>query len=154
VEIIQLLIVIKMFEKILIATDGSEHSKRAAKKAVDMAKLSGGGVTAIYVVDANRSLSDVSANIANEVVEGFRRTMMKEGEDATKYVEEVAKLAGVTAEKKVVEGNPAEEILKTSEGMDVVVMGSVGRTGFSKFLLGSVTDKVVRNSKVPVMVVY
>jgi len=146
--------VIKMFEKILIATDGSEHSKRAAKKGLEMAKLSGGGVNALYVVDANRSLSDVSANIADEVLEGFKKTMMKEGEEATKYVEEEAKLAGVSAEKKVIEGNPAEEILKMAGGMDLVVMGSVGRTGLSTFLLGSVTDKVVRNSKVPVMVVY
>jgi len=143
-----------MFEKILIATDGSEHSKRAARKGVEMAKLSGGSVTALYVVDTNRSISDVSANIADEVAKGFSKAMMKEGEEATKYAEEAARMAGVAAEKKVVEGNPAEEVLKMAGGMDLVVMGSVGRTGVSKFLLGSVTDKVIRNSKVPVMVVY
>jgi len=85
-----------------------------------MAKHSGGSVTALDVVDIDRDLSDVSANIANEVVEG----------------------------------NPAEEILKMAGGMNLVVMGSVGRTGLSKFLLGSATEKVVRNSKAPVMVVY
>ncbi|HPJ31154.1 MAG TPA: universal stress protein [Methanothrix sp.] len=143
-----------MFERILIATDGSEHSKKAAKKAVDMAKLAGGKVTAIYVVDPNRALSDVSANIADEILMGFKRAMEEEGEAATRYVEEAAKMAEVPAEKKILEGNPAEVILKTAEGMDLVVMGSVGKTGLSKFLLGSVTDKVVRNSKVPVMVVY
>lgn len=63
-------------------------------------------------------------------------------------------MANVAAEKKIVEGNPAEEILKMAGGVDVVVMGSIGRTGLGKYLLGSVTDKVVRNSKVPVMVVY
>jgi nucleotide-binding universal stress UspA family protein len=146
--------VVEMFEKILIATDGSMHSIRAAKLAVDLAKLSGGKVTALYVVDVNRALSDVSSNIADEVFEGLKKTMMKEGEEATKSVEESAKLANVPIDKKVVEGNPAEEILKMAGGMDVVVMGSIGRTGLGKFLLGSVTDKVVRNSKVPVLVVY
>ncbi len=63
-------------------------------------------------------------------------------------------MAEVPAEKRVLEGNPAGVILKTAEGMDLVVMGSVGRTGLSKFLLGRVTEKVVRNSKVPVMIVY
>jgi len=146
--------VMDMFEKILIATDGSEHSKRAAKAGVELAKLSGGNVIALYVVDVNRALSDISSNIADEVFEGYRKTVMEEGEEATKYVEESAKMAGVPAERKVVEGNPAEEILKISGGSDVVVMGSIGRTGLSKFLLGSVTEKVIRNSKVPVMVVY
>jgi nucleotide-binding universal stress UspA family protein len=144
----------EMFEKILIATDGSEHSVRAAKKGIDLAKLSSGTVTAVYVVDPNRALSDVSFNIADDVLEGLKQSMMAEGDKATSSVEESAKAAGVPVDKKVVEGNPAEEILKISEGMDVVVMGSVGRTGLSKFLLGSVAEKVVRNSKVPVMVVY
>ena len=143
-----------MFENILIATDGSLHSIRATKSAIELAKLSGGKVTALYVVDVNRALSDVSSNIANDVFEGLKKTMTKEGEAATRSVEESAKMANVTTEKKVVEGNPAEEILKMAGGMDVVVMGSIGRTGLGKYLLGSVSDKEVRNSKVPVMVVY
>ena len=138
----------------MIATDGSVHSTRAVKAGIELAKLSGGKVTGVYVVDTNRALSDVSSNIANEVFEGLKTTMMKEGEHATNYVKESAKMENVTAEKKIVEGNPAEEILKISGGMDVVVMGSIGRTGLDKYLLGSVTDKVVRNSKVPVLVVY
>jgi nucleotide-binding universal stress UspA family protein len=146
--------VIQIFENILIATDGSVHSIRATKAWIELAKLSGGKVTGLYVVDTNRALSDVSSNIADEVFEGLNKTMMKEGEEATKYVEESAPMANVTAEKKIMEGNPAEEILKMSKGMDVVVMGSIGRTGLDKYLLGGVTDKVVRNSKVPVLVVY
>ena len=141
-----------MFEEILIATDGSEHSVQAAKKGIDLAKLSGGRVTALYVVDPG-VLSDVSHNIVDEVVEGMRRSMMKEAEKATTFVEELAKAAGVPAEKKIVEGNPAPEILKMSKGMDVVVVGSIGSTGLSKYLLGSVAEKVVRNSRVPVLTV-
>jgi len=142
-----------MFEEILIATDGSEHSLQAAKTGIDLAKLSGGRVTALYVVDPG-VLSDVSHNIVDDVVEGMRRSMMKEAEKAMTLVEELAKAAGVPAEKKIVEGNPAPEILNMSKGMDVVVVGSIGSTGLSKYLLGSVAEKIVRNSEVPVMVVY
>lgn len=67
-----------MFDKILIATDGSTHSIRAAKEGIELAKLSGGKVTALYVVDVNRAVSDVSANIANEVIEGLKTTMRTE----------------------------------------------------------------------------
>ncbi|UEC42939.1 MAG: Universal stress protein [Methanothrix sp.] len=143
----------EMFEEILIATDGSEHSLQAAKTGIDLAKLSGGRVTALYVVDPG-VLSDVSHNIVDDVVEGMRRSMMKEAEKAMTLVEELAKAAGVPAEKKIVEGNPAPEILNMSKGMDVVVVGSIGSTGLSKYLLGSVAEKIVRNSEVPVMVVY
>jgi len=83
----------------------------------------------------------------------MRRSRMKDAEKATNSVEELAKAAGVPAEKKIVEGYPAEVILEISTGMDVVVVGSMGRTGLTRFLLGSVAEKVVRNSEVPVMIV-
>jgi nucleotide-binding universal stress UspA family protein len=143
-----------MFEKILIATDGSPHSQRAAKAGIDLAKLSGGKVTALHVVDLDRFLGDMSYNIADKVVEGTKSRMKSEGEAAIKQVEELAKSAGVPVEKKMAEGHPADEILKAAASMDTVVIGSIGRRGMSKFLLGSVAEKVVRNSKVPVMVVY
>jgi nucleotide-binding universal stress UspA family protein len=143
-----------MFEKILIATDGSPHSQRAAKAGIDLAKLAGGKVTALHVVDLDRFLGDMSYNIADKVVEGTRARMNSEGEAATKQIEELAKSAGVPVEKKTIEGHPADEILKAAASMDTVVIGSIGRRGMGKFLLGSVAEKVVRNSKVPVMVVY
>ncbi|MCJ7444243.1 MAG: universal stress protein, partial [Methanotrichaceae archaeon] len=59
-------------------------------------------------------------------------------------------------EAKIIEGNPANEILKFAEEakMDIIVIGSIGVTGLKKFMIGSVTEKVVRHSKVPVMIVY
>ena len=53
------------------------------------------------------------------------------------------------------EGNPGSEIISYAEknGMDIIVIGSVGRTGLDKFLLGSVAEKVVRNSRIPVLTV-
>jgi len=147
-----------VFEKILIATDGSKHSEKAAEKGIEMAKLSQGMITAVYVVDIGKeyaSIGDMSFNVADEIIEGVRVSLRKQGESATKHIEEMAKIAGIPVERKVLEGHPANDILKLAEDskMNLIVVGSIGVTGLDKFLLGSVTEKVVRNSKVPVLVV-
>ena len=62
---------------------------------------------------------------------------------------------GVKFESTIVEGNPGSEIISFAEkaGMNIIVIGAVGRTGLDKFLLGSVAEKVVRNSRIPVLTV-
>jgi nucleotide-binding universal stress UspA family protein len=144
-----------MLEKILIATDGSRYSEKAADFAVEMATLSKGKITALYVIDIGKEyVGDITYNVADEVIEGMKNTLKKKGEAATRSVEEKAKGAGVPIESKIIEGDPATVILKESEGkMDHIVIGSIGVSGFGKFLMGSVADKVVRNSKIPVTVV-
>lgn len=140
-----------MFEKILIATDGSEHSERAARVGIELAKLSGGTVSALYVADTSRTshLPD------DELLFSIRELLIKEGNEAVDYIRKLSKEAGVAFEKAIVEGNPGEEIIKFAykTGMSIIVIGSVGRTGLDRFLLGSVAEKVVRNSKVPVLTV-
>ncbi len=140
-----------MFERIMIATDGSKHSERAAEVGVGLARLSGGAITAVYVAETGR-LSHLPEDMA---LASIRDLLIREGEEATDYVEEMARRAGVVCTKEVIEGNPGEELIRRAaeSGVDVVVMGSVGRTGLDKFLLGSVAEKVVRNSRVPVLTV-
>jgi nucleotide-binding universal stress UspA family protein len=147
-----------LFERILIATDGSRPSERAAEAGVELARLSGKSVTAVYVADTGRyseSVGDISHNIADKVMASAREAVLSEGESATRKVEELAGAAGISIEKRIVEGQPAAEILRLAEELpaDLIVVGSMGRTGLSRFLLGSVAEKVVRNSKVPVLVV-
>jgi nucleotide-binding universal stress UspA family protein len=140
-----------MFEKILVATDGSEHGEKAAKIAIELAKLSGGTITAIYVADTSRT-----SHLPDDMLLfSIRELLLKEGNEALDFVENQAKEAGVNFERALVEGNPGEEIInyaKKNED-DVIIMGSVGRTGMDKFLLGSVAEKVVRNSRVPVLTI-
>ncbi len=140
-----------MFEKVLVATDGSEHSERAARKAIELAKLSGGTVTALYVTDTSR-MSHLPDDM---LLFSIRELLVKEGNEAIDYIRKLAEESGVAFEKKLVEGNPAEEITKFAykAGMNIIVIGSVGRTGLDKFLLGSVAEKVVRNSKIPVLTI-
>ncbi len=140
-----------MFEKILIATDGSEHGFKAAKVALELGKISGGKVTAIYVADTNRT-----SHLPDDMLLfSIRELLLKEGKEALKHVETTAKEMSVSYEGVVVEGNPGSEIVNyaKSNGMDIIIMGAVGRTGLDKFLLGSVAEKVVRSSKVPVLTI-
>lgn len=131
-------------------TDGSEFTKYAVDKAIELAKLSGGTVTALFVLDrsiyANSPMDAALINVYD--------TLEKEGRYATDYVSEKAKEAGVAAEEKLVEGSPAKVILQEAESgeYDVIVMGTLGRTGISKLLMGSVAEKIVQNAKCPVMV--
>ncbi|MBS1193597.1 MAG: universal stress protein [Methanothrix sp.] len=140
-----------MFEKILVATDGSEHGYRAARVALELGKISGGKVTAIYVADTVKT-----SHLPDDMLLfSIRELLLKEGKEALKQVESLAQEKGVAFESLVVEGNPGSEIIRSAEasGMDIIILGAVGRTGLDKFLLGSVAEKVVRNSKIPVLTV-
>ncbi len=88
-------------------------------------------------------------------IEGLKKILRHEGGEAIRYIEEQAKREGVDVRKWIMEGQPAKEILKLAEeqSVDLIVMGTLGRSGIEKFLLGSVADKVIRGSSIPVMVV-
>ncbi len=151
------------FKKILIATDGSEHVKKAVTHAIELAKLSRAELHAVYVMEikadcarelyTDRSTGGLKRVLRNEgvCIDIYR----KEGETAIKYIEDIAKREGLDIKKWVMQGHPAEEILKLAEGqsIDFIVIGTLGRSGIEKFLLGSVADKVLRNSGIPVLTV-
>ena len=144
-----------LYKKILIATDGSEYIKKVVTHAIELAKLSGAGLYAVYVMDIIIDYgpkSYLSTDISTEGLENFLRN---EGEEATKYIEEQAGEEGLSVEKWILKGHPAEEILKFADeqSVDMIVMGTLGRSGIEKFVLGSVADKVIRNSRIPVVTV-
>lgn len=153
-----------MLANILVPTDGSVPSQQAAEFGVKLAKLSHGKVCALYVADIGRILStgesifpydSAGPGSIDEAFIGLQSSSLKEGDIATEFVEELAKSSGVPCEKMVIKGYPASEILRVAEEkrMDLVVIGSIGRTGSTEFLLGGVAGRVVQNSIVPVLVV-
>lgn len=148
-----------MFERILIATDGSIYSKKAAKAGIELARLSGGQAIIVYVVDigyvSSAALIPPFGGASPNVIDNFFTSIREAGEKATLEVDELAKAYGIRSKRMVVEGNPSSEILKIAEErrVDVIVLGSIGKTGLEKFLLGSVAEKVVRNSRHPVLIV-
>lgn len=144
-----------LYKKILIATDGSEYIKKAVTHAIELTKLSGAQLHAVYVMDIKTDYgpkSYLSTDISTRGLENFLR---QEGEEALKYIEEQAGEEDLRVEKWIVKGHPAEEILKLAEeqSVDMIIMGTLGRSGIEKFVLGSVADKVIRNSRIPVMTV-
>lgn len=138
-----------VFDKILVPTDGSEYTKAAVRRGMDLAKLSSGKITALYVMDQT-----IFTNVPMDTaVMNVYRTLEKEGKNALQFVEELGREAGVSVEIKLAEGIPIKVILELSKEYDVIVMGTLGRTGMSKLLMGSVAERVVRASRCPVMVV-
>ncbi len=139
-----------------MATDGSANSEKAADFAIEIAKLFKGNITSLYVIDIGKEyVGDITYNIADEVIDGMRRALKKQGEDAIRGVEEKAKKAGIPIAGKIVEGHPASAIIMEAQESkkDLVIMGRIGITGLNKYLLGSVTDIVIRNSTIPVTIV-
>ncbi len=141
----------KLYKKILIATDGSEYTKNSVDYGIDLAKNTEAELHAIYVVDT-AAFASIPMDAAWE---SMYELLRQEGDEATRYVAEKAEALGVTVERNTVEGHPADEIIKYAEknSISLIVMGTLGKSGLDRFLLGSVAEKVVRTSKIPVLVV-
>lgn len=139
------------YRNIVIATDGSENTQKAISYGIEIAKLSGATVHALYVVNTSPVISD-NWTIGKESIYEIIRS---EGEKAVSEVKKIGEASGVEVKEVVLDGYPSNEIINFAEKnkMNLIVMGTLGKTGFDKFLLGSVAEKVVRGSKVPVMVV-
>jgi nucleotide-binding universal stress UspA family protein len=142
-----------MFKNILVPMDGSNLSELALANAVLIASGSESTkLNIIYVVEPFKSLAHwVSDDIAQKMEKEAVRV-------ARKYLDQtVEKLSikGITAEGVIVKGNPAEVIREyaVKTGVDLIVMGTHGRTGFSRLMFGSVASSVIHNSPMPVMLV-
>ncbi len=145
-----------MFKNILLATDGSAASDHAASVAVGLARAHGAKLTALYAVDP---YPYVGLGEVNPM--GFQAYMSAAQEHAATAHSRIAALcadggAAVQLEVKLVEDvSAASGIVQAAqtEGSDLIVVGSHGRTGIARLMLGSVAAKVVAESTVPVLVV-
>ncbi|WP_292391406.1 universal stress protein [Methanosarcina sp. UBA5] len=142
-----------IYKNILIATDGSQNSVQAIDAGMEIARLSNGKAYALHVTDKSIYISGREDPKWIRLMEEKFKTF---GLEITATVEEAAKAAGVEVEFVILEGHPAEKILDFAEknAVDMIVVGSLGKTDVERFLLGSVSEKVVRNAKVPVLVVH
>jgi nucleotide-binding universal stress UspA family protein len=141
----------KLFRKVLIATDGSEYTKKAIDYGIELAINTGAKLQAIYVVDTG-GYKSIPLSAPQECAYSILR---QEGDMAIKYVADRVEAAGLEVEGIIAEGHPADEIIKYAEknSIDLIVMGTLGKSGLDRFLMGSVADKVIRNSKIPVIAV-
>ncbi|HSB51720.1 MAG TPA: universal stress protein [Dissulfurispiraceae bacterium] len=137
-------------QKILVAHDGSKSSDKALKKAVEFAAGMNASLTVLSVVP-ELYLTELSESDRGRILEALSR-------ETAEAMERIRKsLSGKSLEVKTLirQGDPAEKILETAQKMkvDLIVTGSHGRHGTKKFLLGSVSSKIVDYSKCPVLVV-
>jgi nucleotide-binding universal stress UspA family protein len=138
-----------MYNRILIPTDGSEYTKAATMHGLSLAKLTGASVTTLFVIDEAAYLNFAWGTAFIDLI----HVIEDEGKKAVKYVHDEGELLGVEVTTKLEKGSPASVIIKDSENYDLIVMGTLGRSGVSLLLLGSVADKVIRFSQCPVLVV-
>ncbi|QAU14503.1 universal stress protein (plasmid) [Halorubrum sp. BOL3-1] len=139
-----------MYDTILIPTDGSDGARKAIREGIQLADLTGATVHGLYVIDT-RDYNTLPESKWLSLQDELEST----GETATEVVESEADARDVDTVTSITRGIPHEEILAyiESNDIDVVVMGTHGRSGFNRFLLGSVTEKVIRQSPVPVHIV-
>jgi nucleotide-binding universal stress UspA family protein len=138
-----------MYSQILVPTDGSPASDAAIEHAIDLAQRYDATLHALYVVDG-AAYSTLEAGA--DVIIGALET---EGDAATRRVADAAEEAGVEAETTVTSGTAYRSIRDyvDDHAIDMIVMGTHGRKGLDRYLLGSVTERVVRTSDVPVLTV-
>ena len=142
-----------IFKKIMVATDGSELVKRAVDLAIEIAKLSKAKMYAVHVLVLGGDVLIPSRD--KEWKRTIEEQLTIQGKKATAYVENVGIAANVEVESIILEGNPANEIIDFAEknDIDLIVMGTHGKTGIQKFLIGSVSENVARHSKRAVLIV-
>ncbi|WP_345795886.1 universal stress protein [Castellaniella sp. MT123] len=145
-----------MYRQILVAVDGSEVANQAFEHAIGLAQQVGAKLLVIYIVEYPRT---VYASEAFDVGP-FYQAMLDEAKTVLDKAKARLSQAGVQGEVKMIDsgniGNSVadelEDAVKTL-GADLVVMGTHGRRGFQRLMLGSVAEAFVRRSPVPVMLI-
>jgi nucleotide-binding universal stress UspA family protein len=145
-----------MYQRILVATDGSKLSKKATRSAVKLAFLTGADLVALTVVARYPvSYFDSDITISREDVSRIESQWVASGQAVVDSVRSEAESAGVNAKAVVVRSSlVAESIVSAAKKhkCDLVVMASHGRKGLNRLLLGSETQNVLASSSIPVLV--
>jgi nucleotide-binding universal stress UspA family protein len=149
-----------MFKHILVPTDGSDLSLKAAGQAVALAKATGAKITAFYVAspyvvpvidDDGSTVRDVQSR------SDYEARVAREAETLLNAVRKLANAGSVVCNGRyTISDSTADAIVHAAEeyGCDGIVMGSHGRTGWRKLLLGSIAQKTLVSTKLPVVVVH
>jgi len=149
-----------MYNKILLPTDGSKYAEKAAMHAIWIASKSGAEIIALNVVDTSSLVGLPAEDLTVRVTEILKQEAIKSLDNIENLIDEFKKEENVTDDIKLIkeskDGSPADVILKMVEGenIDLIVMGTSGKHGIDRFLLGSVTEKVVRSANCPVLAVH
>jgi nucleotide-binding universal stress UspA family protein len=136
------------WDRLLVATDGSEYSRKAVNKALDLLQYSRGTLIVVSVLEISPHIYAVAPEIAEEKIKLPQKHVAE--------VKELAASRGLPAEGFVREAECANEVITDiarEQSIDMIVVGSHGRTGLKRLLMGSVTESVIAHSPCPVLVV-
>jgi nucleotide-binding universal stress UspA family protein len=140
-----------MFYKLLVPVDGSENSVRALEAAIFLSKKIDAHVTVMHVMEKPPTVYIHPQKELEELLQNYRR----EAEQILEKCEEIGNRNGVELKKVIVEGNVASKIIKfvEKEVFDMIVMGHRGSGRFKEMVLGSVSQKVLNQSKRSVLII-
>ncbi len=149
-----------MYDKILLPTDGSKNSEKAIIHAVELANRHDAEIIIVNVVDSVylTTLPDEELiNESEEVLDVESQTVL---DNVTKIIKDYCSkynfdFSNVKLTPLTVEGSAADAILKVSEeqDVDIIVIASSGKHRLDRFILGSVTEKIVQNATIPILVI-
>ncbi|RSO39479.1 universal stress protein [Acinetobacter lactucae] len=143
-----------LYQHILVPIDGSETSMVAMKEAIKLGKALNSKITVVQVMALDPFIADVYVKTGqtNDLIERTRTYLL----DILQQAKQEFSNEGITVETKLLEGFVVhEEIIQAAQDLnaDLIVMGSHGRTGVRKLVLGSVAQKVLGESHIPVLIV-
>jgi nucleotide-binding universal stress UspA family protein len=138
----------ELFRKILIATDGSKYTQGAIQKGIEIARSHKAKVYALYVIDT-RALITTNGMPAPE---NIYTILQDEGRSAVQQVKDAA--SDLDVEPVVLNGHPSSAIVKFAKenSVDLIVTGTLGKSGIEELLLGSVSNRVLHLAPCPVLV--
>ena len=144
-----------MYRRILVPLDGSATAERGLQEAIALAAVHKARLHLLHVMENIVVMGDIAAVVS---IDEMRESLREQGEKVLAKALEAARAAGVEAEvqlREILEGRAAPAIVAEARGAgcDLIVMGTHGRRGFSRLLLGSDAELVLRTSPVPVMLV-
>ncbi|MCG8398130.1 universal stress protein [Bacillus atrophaeus] len=137
-----------MYNHILLASDGSHHALRATEEAIILAKMANAKVTVVYVVDHDQSKSDVLHNSDTHDIDLKRKQQLYR-------TEAMLQDADVQYAAVVLHGEPGPAIIEyaNEQPVDLLIIGSRGLNKMQEMVLGSVSHKVAKRVKCPVLIV-
>ncbi|OZS76918.1 universal stress protein [Tetzosporium hominis] len=137
-----------MYQHIVLAADGSDNALRAAKHAVALAKFGDAKVEIVYVTDFKKAKYEVLHAESNEALDYERRQKVRP-------VEDLLVAENISYDVKILHGEPGPTIVEyvNAHPVDLVIIGSRGLNSLQEMVLGSVSHKVVKRVKAPVLVV-
>lgn len=143
-----------LYTHLLVPTDGSAVAAKAFQAAVTFAAESGAKVTGYYAIE-DMNMHHVGAHLTKELIEEFERRAHEAAEQHVAEIGKVAKAAGVHFDSIVSKvTRPHEGIIEAAKkcGADIIFMASHGHRGLTSLVVGSVTQKVLSHSTIPVLV--